>query len=127
MFLIFFLIRIFFAQLMIEKTVEGSAAIVSNSSPELLELSEKIRNFSKRTTQTMDEVARPNPDHFSALLHGDCWSNNFMFFYDDDNINDDQNNDKNNANKGKLKSMKILDFQLMRYGCVCLDLVSIFF
>jgi hypothetical protein len=82
---------------------------VANFAPDRPELSEKIQKFVNRITPTMNEIARPNPAHFCALLHGDCWNNNFMFLYDDD---------------GNLESMKILDYQLMRYGCVCLDLVS---
>jgi hypothetical protein len=67
-----------------------------------------MKKFGETVTQTMDEVSRPKPDQFCAILHGDCWNNNFMFLYD---------------KAGKLETMKMVDYQLMRYGCIVHDLV----
>ena len=98
--------------MMVTKLIEGSAAVVAKFAPERPELAQKMLELVKNVPQTMDEVARPKEDQFCAVLHGDCWNNNFMFLYDDE---------------GKLEAMKVLDYQLMRYGCIALDLVIYYF
>ena len=98
--------------MMVTKLIEGSAAVVAKFAPERPELAQKMLELAKNVPQTMDEVARPKEGQFCAVLHGDCWNNNFMFLYDDE---------------GKLEAMKVLDYQLMRYGCIALDLVIYYF
>lgn len=46
-------------------------------------------------------------EELNFLQHGDCWVNNVM--YRDDN--------------GKVDSVKLIDFQLVNYGCFANDLV----
>ena len=99
-------------QIMVSKMIEGSAAVVGKFASDRPELAEKMLELAKNVTQKMDEVARPKNGQFCAVLHGDCWNNNFMFLYDDG---------------GQLEAMKVLDYQLMRYGCIALDLVIINF
>ncbi|XP_018566811.1 uncharacterized protein LOC108907557 [Anoplophora glabripennis] len=48
-----------------------------------------------------------NKGKYTALIHGDCWSNNMMFRYDD---------------SGKLIDVKFLDFQLVRLASPVCDL-----
>ncbi|XP_050296870.1 uncharacterized protein LOC126736524 isoform X2 [Anthonomus grandis grandis] len=48
---------------------------------------------------------------YSCFIHGDCWSNNFMFKYDDNNI----------------EESKILDFQLIRDSTPVHDLSYFFY
>ena len=47
--------------------------------------------------------------NFHVLVHNDCWTNNFMFAYDDAT--------------GRLKDVKILDLQMMRRTRPTVDLV----
>jgi hypothetical protein len=93
---------------MVAKMFEGSAAIVEKFASDRPHLSERMKKFGETVTKTMEEVSRPKPDQFCAILHGDCWNNNFMFLYD---------------KAGKLETMKMVDYQLMRYGCIVHDLV----
>ncbi|XP_018566832.1 uncharacterized protein LOC108907577 [Anoplophora glabripennis] len=52
----------------------------------------------------MDSLANGK---YSTIIHGDCWSNNMMFKYDD---------------AGKLIDVRFLDFQLVRLGSPVCDL-----
>ena len=88
---------------------KGSSAIVEKFAPEKPELAHRMKKFSEIYNSTLSEVSSPKPSQFCAVLHGDCWSNNFMFKYDDE---------------GNLKALMVVDYQLMRYGCIAHDLVS---
>ncbi|KAJ8957802.1 hypothetical protein NQ314_006477 [Rhamnusium bicolor] len=50
--------------------------------------------------------------NYSVILHGDCWSNNMMFKYDE---------------SGKLSDMRFLDFQLSKAGNPVSDLAYCFY
>lgn len=50
-----------------------------------------------------------SPEFRSTLLHGDLWSNNFLFGYDD---------------KGTPKCAKLIDFQIIKYGPPALDVLQ---
>ena len=52
------------------------------------------------------QTTPPGPLH--TLTHGDFWSNNIMFAYDDD---------------GAVKDLIIIDYQLVNYGHPAYDLV----
>lgn len=49
---------------------------------------------------------------YSVICHGDCWSNNTMFKYDD---------------KNTLQDICIIDWQILRYGSPVLDLMYYIF
>ncbi|EDX14417.1 uncharacterized protein LOC6729606 [Drosophila simulans] len=49
-----------------------------------------------------------DPTEFNALNHGDSWSNNIMFQYDE---------------SGKIKEVYMVDFQVSKYGTVAQDLL----
>ena len=95
---------------MITKMFEGSTAIVEKFAPEQPHLGEWMKKFTERLIPTLSEVSRVKAGQFCTMLHGDCWNNNFMFLYDDE---------------GNLKTMMMVDYQLMRYGSVVHDLVRI--
>lgn len=92
-----------------EKMFEGSTAIVEKFAPEKPELAQRMKKFGETLNSTLADVSLPKPGQFCSMLHGDCWNNNFMFKYDDE---------------GNLKAIKVVDYQLMRYGCIAHDLVS---
>ncbi|CAG9802883.1 unnamed protein product [Chironomus riparius] len=66
-------------------------------------------NFSELLKNCLD-LEKTEP--YAVLCHGDCWNNNVLFKYD-----------KNRA----LKSLRLLDFQIMRYSSPCLDLMYYIF
>ena len=88
---------------------KGSAAIVEKFASEKPDLAQRMKNFSEIYNSTLSEVSIPKDSQFCTMLHGDCWNNNFMFKYNDE---------------GNLKALMVVDYQLMRYGCVAHDLVS---
>lgn len=53
------------------------------------------------------EDQKLNLREFNVLNHGDCWSNNIMFQYDD---------------SGKIKNTLFVDFQVGKYGSPANDL-----
>ena len=93
-----------------EKMFEGSTAIVEKFAPEKPELAQRMKKFGETLNSTLADVSLPKPGQFCSMLHGDCWNNNFMFLYDDE---------------GNLKTMMMVDYQLMRFGSVVHDLVRI--
>ena len=94
---------------MMAKMFEGSAAIVEKFAPDKQELAQRMKKFCETMITTLTAVSNPKPGQFCAMLHGDCWNNNFMFKYDDE---------------GSLEELMVVDYQLMRYGCIAHDLVS---
>ncbi|XP_055850062.1 uncharacterized protein LOC129914738 [Episyrphus balteatus] len=48
----------------------------------------------------------------SAICHGDCWANNFLFKYNSD---------------GDLQEVCLVDFQLIRYSSVALDIANLLY
>ncbi|KAH8283786.1 hypothetical protein KR054_001376, partial [Drosophila jambulina] len=53
------------------------------------------------------ELAKVDPNEFNVLNHGDSWSNNIMFQYDD---------------LGNIKEVYMVDYQIPKYGTVAQDL-----
>ncbi|GLV39863.1 uncharacterized protein CBL_08073 [Carabus blaptoides fortunei] len=53
------------------------------------------------------EIGQRQPGQFNVLNHGDAWTNNFLFKYDD---------------KGKLKDAKLVDFQFCIFTSPAVDL-----
>jgi thiamine kinase-like enzyme len=65
-------------------------------------------NILNERTKRLNEITDPN-DPYAVILHGDCWNNNFMFKYA-------------NNNKTKLLDVCFLDFQLSRLASPVYDL-----
>lgn len=57
------------------------------------------------------EFVRPSAKYRNILLHGDLWSNNMLFSYDD-------------TEQARPTDCRLVDFQLARYAPPALDLVS---
>ncbi|KAJ8977353.1 hypothetical protein NQ317_017768 [Molorchus minor] len=67
---------------------------------------EKFRSYAESSVEVFTERSRYK-GCYSAVLHGDCWSNNMMFKYNEDN---------------KLTDMRLLDFQFANVGTPVSDL-----
>jgi thiamine kinase-like enzyme len=65
-------------------------------------------NILNERAKRQNEITDPN-DPYAVILHGDCWNNNFMFKYADNN-------------KTKLSNVCFLDFQLSRLASPVYDL-----
>jgi thiamine kinase-like enzyme len=65
-------------------------------------------NILNERAKRQNEITDPS-DPYAVILHGDCWNNNFMFKYEDNN-------------KTKLSDVCFLDFQLSRLASPVYDL-----
>ncbi|XP_053670921.1 uncharacterized protein LOC128721219 [Anopheles nili] len=75
---------------------------------------EKLEQFKDRCVpEMMACVDGKAAEPYAIIGHGDCWSNNMMFQYEDDNQT--------------LKNIKLIDWQLSRYASPVLDLVYFIF
>lgn len=74
---------------------------------------ERLKNFigSGSFFHRMVELVNFNPS-LKVLCHGDCWTNNFLYVYDDDN---------------NIQETCLVDFQLIRYGSPAMDLSNLIF
>lgn len=76
------------------------------------EYKEKLKNaLSQDMSTKMIKSWELNNDCMNVLLHNDCWVNNVMFKYD----------------KGSVKDVKLIDFQIATYNCFAFDLIGFIF
>lgn len=70
-------------------------------------LEENTESFFSRMVQLINQQTL-----LSVICHGDCWTNNFLYRYNMD---------------GKIQETCLVDFQLIRYGSLALDLANLIF
>ncbi|EDV41618.1 uncharacterized protein Dana_GF17414 [Drosophila ananassae] len=68
---------------------------------------EDLTSVSKKLFEVVDDLNTPKSDEFNALNHGDGWSNNIMFQYND---------------KNEILNTYFVDLQIPKYGTVAQDL-----
>lgn len=68
---------------------------------------EQMEKLSKNFTQIFYDKVEVDPNDFNVINHGDCWSNNIMFRYNEEN---------------KLQECYLVDLQTPRYGTLAQDL-----
>ncbi|KAJ8866927.1 hypothetical protein PR048_032789 [Dryococelus australis] len=68
---------------------------------------EKLRQLSETGVHRLEKAVKRDDQDFNVLTHGDTWTNNMMFRYNED---------------GKVSDMIFLDFQCCYYGSPVLDL-----
>jgi hypothetical protein len=81
---------------------------------EHVEIMVKVKKYIENCKEILRECISYNGKYF-GILHGDCWSNNMMFKYQDP------------QNYSKLEGLKILDFQLPMVGTPVCDLSYFFY
>ncbi|EDW34159.1 GL22092 [Drosophila persimilis] len=69
-----------------------------------------LLNISKKLGDMAADISEAKPDEFNALNHGDAWSNNIMFQYND---------------KNEISNTYFVDLQLPKWGTVAQDLYYI--
>ncbi|XP_065354514.1 uncharacterized protein LOC135948985 [Calliphora vicina] len=89
---------------------EGMGQIFNSCAKNYSNYNEYADDLISTNTTMIDafyKAAKPNPNEFNVLNHGDCWSNNVMFQYDA---------------FGKIKETYLIDFQMSKYGSPAQDL-----
>ncbi|XP_014093940.2 uncharacterized protein [Bactrocera oleae] len=79
------------------KTIEGSEDYMDD-----------LVNVLHNITDLLFSTSKYDPNEFNVLNHGDCWSNNIMFKYDEE---------------GKIVDAVLIDYQMVNYGSPAKDLL----
>lgn len=85
--------------------------MVSQTVPDKKEILDKLKAFLGNCFGNMVELVG-RESKLSVICHGDCWTNNILFKYDD---------------KGSITETCFIDFQMIRYGSLALDLAYLIF
>uniref|UniRef100_A0A336L3U0 CSON003421 protein n=1 Tax=Culicoides sonorensis TaxID=179676 RepID=A0A336L3U0_CULSO len=89
------------------KLTKNAVQMVSEGIPDQPKYIEKIQDFTKNFFDDFTSfISKETP--LSVLCHGDCWTNNILFSY---------------KSPTEIKQTCFIDFQLMRYGSLTLDVV----
>ncbi|XP_068157249.1 uncharacterized protein [Drosophila tropicalis] len=68
----------------------------------------ELQNITPKLLEVVMEMSEPHEDEFNALNHGDAWSNNIMFQYNE---------------KNELINTYLVDLQIPKWGSVAQDLL----
>ncbi|XP_053694635.1 uncharacterized protein LOC128742328 [Sabethes cyaneus] len=85
--------------------------MVTQAIPEKVEYLDKLEGFLSDCFGNMVELVNEE-SKLSVICHGDCWTNNILYKYDD---------------KGCISETCFVDFQLIRYGSLALDLAYLIY
>nr|CAD7577064.1 unnamed protein product [Timema californicum] len=87
--------------------LESLAAVVDKW-PGYEPFGEKIRGHKKNCVDILLELVKPKEGVLNVLNHGDFWVNNMLFKYSEET--------------GEVDDIRMIDFQIVRYGSPALDL-----
>ncbi|KAG5889700.1 hypothetical protein JTB14_029730 [Gonioctena quinquepunctata] len=85
--------------------------IWDNLDPDSYEISNRLRKYVEEGPELYSKIMKYDGRH-EVLLHGDCWSNNFMFKTDE---------------TGNVTDIRLIDFQMIRKGTPVFDLSYCFY
>ncbi|XP_073819741.1 uncharacterized protein [Musca autumnalis] len=80
--------------------------------PHYMDYYEKLENLSCDFAEKLRVIYQADEEEFNVLNHGDCWSNNIMFQYDE---------------VGRIQSTYFVDLQVPLYGSPAMDLYYFIF
>ncbi|KAJ9598056.1 hypothetical protein L9F63_026839 [Diploptera punctata] len=69
---------------------------------------QKLKESTPTMFERMTEIVKPKNNYINVLNHGDCWTNNMLFYYC--------------PKTGKVEDIRFVDFQISRYSSPALDL-----
>uniref|UniRef100_A0A1A9WWV3 CHK domain-containing protein n=1 Tax=Glossina brevipalpis TaxID=37001 RepID=A0A1A9WWV3_9MUSC len=100
-----------------DKLLESAIEMVSDVLAENSKYLKALKGFAESSTFFSNMVDMVNEDtNLTALCHGDCWANNFLYRYELDADGQKQ-----------LMEVCLVDFQLIRYGSIALDVTNLLF
>ncbi|XP_055637740.1 uncharacterized protein LOC129776235 [Toxorhynchites rutilus septentrionalis] len=85
---------------------KNAIQMVTQTVPGKAEYADKLKAFVKNFFGNMVDLVNKDTK-LSVICHGDCWTNNILYKYDD---------------KGSICETYFVDFQMIRYGSFALDL-----
>lgn len=87
-----------------------------------------FREFAKSTTFFGRMVNLVSEDStLTALCHGDCWANNFLYRYKCNVPPVATNNGDDDTKTMEVVEVCLVDFQLIRYSSIALDVANLLF
>ncbi|KAL1117209.1 hypothetical protein AAG570_004536 [Ranatra chinensis] len=89
----------------IEVSIDAIKGIILEHFPQL---SDTVRDGVMEILRSTRRICRPSRKFRNILTHGDLWSNNILFSYD---------------TSGKVKDVRLVDFQLVRYAPPAIDIL----
>lgn len=100
---------------LVTNCIESAARLTQSNGGHNEQLTPKLNEFAEIAFSKICNLVKPDESSFVALTHGDLWSNNTMYTYDDENNDDDD-----------ISSMPsdalMVDFQIGSIGPVVMDL-----
>ncbi|XP_062554876.1 uncharacterized protein LOC134219975 isoform X2 [Armigeres subalbatus] len=94
-----------------EILTKNAIQMVLQTIPAQTEYLDKMKGFVKNCFDNLVELVS-RETKLSVICHGDCWTNNILFKHDE---------------KGLITETCFLDFQLIRYGSLALDLAYLIY
>ncbi|XP_058824094.1 uncharacterized protein LOC131684872 [Topomyia yanbarensis] len=90
---------------------KNAIQMVSQTIPEKVEYLVKLEGFLENCFANMEELVS-RESKLAVICHGDCWTNNILYKYDEN---------------GSISETCFVDFQLIRYGSLALDLAYLIY
>ncbi|KAL7729583.1 hypothetical protein ACLKA6_007867 [Drosophila palustris] len=98
-----------------ERLTKNAIKMVSDVLPADSKYMQALRSFAESSSffgQMVEMASTESP--LSAICHGDCWVNNFLYRYDPDD-------------RQQVLEVALIDFQLVRYSSIALDIANLLY
>ncbi|XP_017849549.1 uncharacterized protein LOC108604541 isoform X2 [Drosophila busckii] len=98
-----------------ERLTKNAIKMVSDVLPANSKYMQALCSFAESTSffgQMVELASAESP--LSAICHGDCWVNNFLYRYDPDE-------------RERVMEVALIDFQLIRYSSIALDIANLLY
>ncbi|KAH8414168.1 hypothetical protein KR222_010708 [Zaprionus bogoriensis] len=98
-----------------ERLTKNAIKMVSDVLPADSKYMQALRSFAESSSffgQMVELASAESP--LSAICHGDCWVNNFLYRYDPED-------------RQQVLEVALIDFQLVRYSSIALDIANLLY